>query len=85
MLGLLQAALLASLSFACSFAGGWLADRLSTDKDCQCSITGTVTSHYEGWVLIGIFFCYHLQTLRLWYGGAPSRGKSRCASAAAPA
>ena len=55
MLGLQQASLPASLSFAYSFAGGLLADRLITYKDCQCSLTGTVIADYDEWVLLGSF------------------------------
>ena len=75
MLGLQQAALPASLSFAFSFAGGLLADRLVTDKDRQCSFTGTVIAHYEEWVLLGSFASCICCVILLWYGrrGCPRR------------
>ena len=80
MLGLQQVFQSASLCFACSLAGSLLADRLTTDKDCQRSFTGTVIAHYEEWVLVGSLSSYTCCAILLWYG---SCGCVRRASAAA--
>ena len=87
MLGLQQASLSASLSFACSFAGSLLADRLITDKDCQCAFTGTVIAHYEEWVLLGSFSSCMCCAILLWYGsrGCPCRASAAALAELGPA
>ena len=80
MLGLPQVSQSASLSFACSLAARLFGDRLTTDKDCQRSFTGTAIAHYEDWVLAGSLSSCTCCAILLWYG---SCGCVRRASAAA--